>query len=199
MNHRYCAEYGKLKLRPLHLCDIERLRIWRNDAEISRYLSPVPYISMEMQKQWYQDYLTDDSILFFAVTEKAEERVIGTAALYDFREQSCEAGKIVIGDKTKKGQGFGCHSLLALLWIGIAELGIKKFRLQVCEDNTAARHMYLKAGFTETGRHPFIRGGSELCMEMTDTQFWQYHKIQDDIHIYLEGKPDGGQEKICIT
>ena len=51
MNHKYSASLDNVRLRPLKKEDIEKLRIWRNDPDISRFLSPIPYITEIMQSR----------------------------------------------------------------------------------------------------------------------------------------------------
>ena len=194
MNHQYCAEYARIRLRPLHIHDIERLRKWRNDAQLSRYFTPMPYITRAMQSEWYHNYLEKEDTIFFAVEDKEDGKMMGTVALYDFNGTSCEAGKIIIGDSTKRGQGFGQASMLMALWIGISELGMDCFTLRVYEENKAAYHIYLKIGFTETGRECIAGDISMLHMGITRAQFQSRNSLQDKVSVYLE--KTGGRENI---
>ena len=57
MDHKYSASLDNVRLRPLKKEDIEKLRMWRNDPDISRFLSPIPYITENMQEKWFEKYL----------------------------------------------------------------------------------------------------------------------------------------------
>lgn len=191
MEHHYCAIHKDIGLRPIHESDIEYLRIWRNNRELSKFLSPVQEITPEMQMNWFHSYQQDQNILFFAIIDYKENRTIGSVALYDFKDNVCEIGKIVIGDSSKRGQGIGYRSLLMAMYIGMKKLGIDRFFLHVCEDNVAAYHLYVKTGFHQIERRKFIKGGMEICMFITNSEFIQNiqnNTVLDEIKIYEEGK-----------
>lgn len=184
MKHYYYANYNGIILRPLWKCDLEDLRRWRNDKELSKFLTPIQELTTETQIRWYEDYLENEDILFFAVVDHTEGKTIGSVALYGFHDKTCEVGKIVIGDASERGKGIGYYSLLMVMCIGIQYLEIDLFKLKVCEDNCAAYSMYKKAGFEEIARHPFIRGGIEIEMRISKENFERQNHILNDIYIY---------------
>lgn len=183
MNHQYCAESNTIRIRPLKRQDIEYLRQWRNDPELSRYLSPIPYISPESQQEWFDRYLADDDILFFSIIVKERDAVVGSVAVYGMHEGQCEVGRIVIGDSSVHGKGIGYGSLLMAMAIAVNRLDIRTVRLDVHEDNAPARRIYEKAGFHIVGSHPFAKGGLELEMEISATEFYQMNQLTQEIHI----------------
>lgn len=185
MIHRYYAEYDGIALRPLWKCDLENLRQWRNDRELSRFLTPIREISAEQQNEWYKDYLENKDVLFFAVIDKNESKTIGSVALYDFRGKSCEVGKIMIGDASERGKGIGYYSLLMAICIGIQYLDMDVFHLNVNKDNRVAYSIYKRAGFEEIGQHPFAGGGTELEMKILRESFQIQNRIVKDICIYI--------------
>ncbi|MCM1188415.1 MAG: GNAT family N-acetyltransferase [bacterium] len=167
---------------------MELLRTWRNDKGLSKYLTPIPEITKEMQQQWYQNYLVDEDIIFFAVIDMEKDQTIGTVALYHFEKEVCKVGKIVIGDATERGRNLGYRSLLLAMKVAIVKLSVQKFRLQVCEDNAAAYRIYEKAGFHEIGRHAFVGGGLEIDMEIDRETFEEENPLLKDMIIYEEKK-----------
>lgn len=183
MIHRYCAENDRIKIRPLKYTDIELLRQWRNDEKLSLYLSKIPYITPEKQQEWYNSYLKDSNSIFFAVIERERNVVIGSVALYDFKEHQCAVGKIVIGDKLSQGKGAGYSSLILALVIAIARLAIRTVTLDVHEGNIKARAIYEKAGFKVVGRHSFIKGGYEEEMEIKAEDFFTLNEKTKNIRI----------------
>lgn len=171
MRHNYFAENKNCIISPLEEQDIEHLRQWRNDKELSRFLRPIPYITPEMEKKWFDNYLEDQAIYFFVIIDKKTNQVIGSVALYNIDNDSCEIGKIVIGDNSAHGKGMGYNSFLLAMCVGIQVLGIKKFRLNVHTENIAALCIYVKAGFEICGSHNFIGGGKELEMKIDVDRF----------------------------
>lgn len=171
MRHNFYAENKTCIISPLEEQDIEHLRQWRNDKELSKFLRPIPYITPEMEKKWFNDYLEDQTTCFFVIIDKAADRAIGSVALYNINGQKCEIGKVVIGDNSAHGKGRGYNSFLLAMCVGIKELGITQFRLDVHTENIAALSIYVKAGFEISGSHDFINGGKELEMKIDVDRF----------------------------
>lgn len=172
MKHLVTAQMENVIIRPLEKSDIELLRQWRNSKEISKYLTPVPYISIGMQDEWYNTYLMDSNILMFAVEETCIlKHMVGTIAIYGFNQHTAEIGKIVIGDSDAHGKRIGYKAVLLVVLYGFQYLNIQKFKLNVHECNDAAKKIYTAVGFEVVGKHPFVNGGNELEMELDKVHF----------------------------
>ena len=171
MEHYYYAENESVMIRPLQSQDIEKLRGWRNDKHLSTYLADIPYITKEMQKAWYQQYLTDKDTMFFAVIDKNSNTVVGSVALYAFSNQKCEVGKIVVGDPSARGKGIGYGALILAMAVAFTRLNMETIVLSVHENNYPAKAIYEKAGFRSVGTHEFEKGGNEIEMQITKTIF----------------------------
>ncbi len=165
MIHSYCAEYGEILLRPLHRYDIELLRKWRNEKGLNRYLRDIGYVTESMQEKWFESYIYDSDRLFFIINLRGIGPV-GALALYNFRDHKCEIGKIVIGEVAARGKNVGKYSFLMVMCLAMQKLNIKKFSLDVHEDNAAAKTIYEKLGFKIVGKHTFSKGGFEYEMEI---------------------------------
>ena len=182
MEHFIVAQFENILIRPLEIRDIELLRQWRNDEKISTYLAPIPYISVEMQKNWFDRYLLDkDNITFVIEENQLLKRVVGSISIYGFQEDQAEIGKIVIGDEEAHGKQVGYRALLLALSYGYKFLRINKFLLNVHEDNVAARTIYQKVGFKIVGQHLFMKGGYELEMELYKEWFEHINPCVVDI------------------
>jgi len=186
MKHGYCAESEKILIRPLEREDLEYLRTWRNDAKLSTYLRGIPYITRESQIEWFENYLVDKNTLFFAIVDKDRRATVGSAALYNFNNNSCEVGKIVVGDSSSHGKGIGYRSLLLAITLAIRKIGIKEFRLDVHENNIPARVIYEKVGFEVIGKHAFEKGGYELEMAINSKQFLEHNPEAETIEVFMD-------------
>lgn len=190
MEHFISARLDNVTIQPLDKKDIELLRQWRNDQEISRYLAPIPYISKEMQRRWFDRYLLDKNNVTFAIEENIFlKRVVGSISIYGFQEDKAEIGKIVIGDAEAHGKRLGYRALLLALSYGYKYLRLNKFLLNVHEDNVAARNIYQEVGFEIVGQHPFIKGGVELEMELSKDMFEHRNsRIMDILYCNVKEK-----------
>lgn len=193
MRHTFCATYRDISIRPLHEEDIELLRQWRNNKDLSKFLTPMDEITPDMQKKWYESYLTDDDCIFFVVIDREQKKVIGTVAIYDFCGGVAEVGKIVIGDDSMRGKGIGYTSLLLAMCVGFNELCINSCKLRVFEENTVALNLYKKTGFHETGRNNFEGNMTELAMEISRDVFFDINKIGEEIIVYKECNDETAQ------
>lgn len=159
MIHNYKATYQNIMLRPLMEEDIENLRIWRNDIEKTKYLRKIGTITPEMQKEWFEKYQQDTNQIIFAIEEIRDlKRMVGSLALYNFKDNIAEIGKIQIGDTQANGQGIGRKSTVMAAYIGFQKLGLKKIISSVNPENIAAYKNNLRAGFQIIGEHSYMNG-----------------------------------------
>lgn len=143
MKHDIVTDYQGIRLRPLRLEDIEKLREWRNDSLNSRYIRKIPYITSEAQKLWFSSEQVDPSSLTFAIEE--DDELVGSVSLYDINELSAEFGRLMIGES--KGRGLGTKATHAILVIAFDILGLNVIRAEVSVGNIHALKIYVKAGF----------------------------------------------------
>ena len=184
MDHNYSARLDCILIRPLGNKDIELLREWRNDKKSTRFLRDVGYITEEMQKKWYQNYLKNDRDLVFAIEDIGElKRVVGSLSLYDWDRDSktCEIGKIQIGDSAAHGKGIGRKTLVMAMKIAFQKLGIQKIVASVHPDNVQAYHNDMKIGFRVVGETPSVAGGNELLLEMFEEDAHKANSYYDEI------------------
>lgn len=189
MKHEYCAELGDVLLRPLHRYDIEYLRLWRNREDLSRYLSKAGNITETMQQEWFDKYIRNVDVIFFAV-DYGRKRTVGTVALYEIDGKECQIGKIIIGEDTARGHNLGRLSFLMAMSIGIKYLGIEEFNLSVHEFNKIAYTVYSGIGFEKCGRHSFEGGGIEFEMKIGREKVIEKNPEMKKVKLYKENGTD---------
>lgn len=182
MNHNYGAQYQDVRLRPLEKRDIEKLRLWRNDASKTQFLRKVGEITPEMQEKWFEDYLINPDEITFAIEEISElHRIVGSVALYNFHGNTAEVGKIQIGDSEANGRGIGRKSLVMAMWIGFKKMKLKKIVGAVHQDNIAAHKNDMKIGFQIVGKHPAHVGGFEDELEIDEKRLAEVNEYVSQI------------------
>ncbi len=188
MKHDFCASYKNVSLRPLHRCDIEKLRFWRNDKELNKFLRPIPIITIDAQKKWYESYLANSGSYLFSVIDNDNEKMIGTIGIIKCdKSNEAEIGQIIIGDESERGKGIGYKSLIIAACIGFKEMGVRRYRLRVFKENTIALNLYVKAGFQKLGSHIFADTDRvEYDMSITLEGFKTKNQISDSISLYRE-------------
>ena len=184
MKHSYYGRYNNIELRPLEKGDIENLRKWRNDAESTKFLRKVGYITPEMQEKWFEDYLKNPDIFTFAIVEnKRLKRMVGSVSIYNFRGNKAEIGKIQVGDSEAHGLGIGRKAMVIAMKIGFELMGISVFDAHVHKDNIPAYKSYLDIGFKVVGSEPSEIGGYEDVIEMDYETLNKVNQYVKDIEI----------------
>ncbi|MEE5993450.1 MAG: GNAT family N-acetyltransferase [Oscillospiraceae bacterium] len=185
MKHDYSCIYENVRLRPLMGADTEPLRLWRNDAEKTKFLRPIGVITPEMQNKWFESYLEDENQIIFAIDEISElNRMVGSVALYDFHETTAEIGKIQIGDDKAHHRGIGRKALAMACKIGFDYLHLTKIIASVHQDNISSHSNFEKLGFQIVGTHPSVVGGTEDEFEILVNDFREKNTYQTEITVF---------------
>ena len=148
MKHFYFGKLEDIELRPLSFEDLETLRNWRNDKNLTKYLRPIAYITKEMQEKWFLDYLEDKDIFTFSIFETNElKRLVGSVSIYNFRSSKAEIGKIQIGDSEAHGRGIGKKALAVAMKIGFEKMGLSIFDISINQNNVPSYNNAVAIGF----------------------------------------------------
>jgi RimJ/RimL family protein N-acetyltransferase len=140
----------RLALRRGRLDDADRLLDWANDVVTRAASFGRPVVGREAHVAWLADTLARDDRRLWVVEEaglpigqvRVDRGVDGT-------------GMISIGlAPGARGRGAGARVLDAALEAAVAELGIRRFRAIVREDNAASRRLFERAGFRLVDRAP---------------------------------------------
>ena len=167
MKHFHTIRYENIKLRPLEQNDIESLRIWRNAPENTKYLSKIPFITKEMQEEWFRKYLNSDNEICLAIDEEKDlHRFVGNLSLHDFEEDSYFLGHVLIGDKKAHGKEIVVNASIAATKIAFEQLDMNIVKLYVFPENIAAYKVYKKAGFQVVDIHKNAAGREEYTMTL---------------------------------
>jgi RimJ/RimL family protein N-acetyltransferase len=160
-------------LRPLEAEDVVKLKEWRDDYEVFKFLGGgfMP-VSLSQFRTWITTMVDNTgNTKRFAITD-LEGKHIGVIGLYSINwiNRTAELG-MYIGDPEFRGKGYGCDAAACLLRFAKRVLNLRKVKLEVVESNVAAVKLYRNLGFREVGiflEDRFIDGKFEnvLAMEL---------------------------------
>jgi RimJ/RimL family protein N-acetyltransferase len=103
--------------------------------------------------------------LIYRVMHEENDEVIGHISLQiDRINKSARIGKVLIGEKSKRGQGIGQLMIEKVLNIAFEELKLHRVSLGVFSFNLSAIACYEKAGFVKEG---LLREARKI-----DNEFW---------------------------
>lgn len=167
MKHSYQKKYKNVFIRELMEMDIEQIRLWRNDSSNTRFLRKIPYITSQMQKEWFSSYLLNEKEMIFAIEEVENiNGIVGSMALYNFTSTEAEFGKILIGNPIAHGKSVGRNAIEALKYVANDQLKLKRLYLHVYKDNIPAIVVYQKTGFVICDEHVGENGLLEYTMSV---------------------------------
>ncbi len=179
MNSSYSLNYKNIVLRPLCDTDLEILRKIRNDSNVSRYLSRIPYISEEQQRKWFQRVLAEEKEIIFAIEEKEILcRCVGSCSLYQIEKGKALFGKIAV-DPLARGLHAGTNAIICALHFGFSLLNLNAIELLVNKENSVAKGVYSGIGFEMAGDED----GVQDRMRIFPQPFYQKNDIRNDIII----------------
>ena len=126
---------------------------WTDDEEVTRYMyrgwRPARIEELEAA---YDRTIDSDKDIEFAICDKKTEAPVGIAGLHDIDWFSRQAEfRIMIGDKSIWGKGYGTETAKLLLAYAFEKLNLNRVSLGVNAEDKRAIKCYEKAGFVHEG------------------------------------------------
>jgi len=141
-----------VRLRAFEPGDAERYRAWINDPETARLIDRAGLVDKAEHDAWYRSLVTSPSAAAFAVDRLTDGAFIGLVWLYDIHQRHRRAEvRIVIGEKSAWGGGYGPDALRVLARIAFGTLKLDKLWADVLATNPRAARAFERAGFTREG------------------------------------------------
>ncbi|NLJ44837.1 MAG: GNAT family N-acetyltransferase [Bacteroidales bacterium] len=129
--------------------DFENLISWvNNEKELIQFAGPI--FSFPLTKEQLNDYLKDPNRYPFKIVLKNSNLAIGHCEVYKTSDDIVRLCRIIIGNKTYRGQGLGYDATLKLIKWCMDNLKPKTIDLNVYDFNTTAIKCYEKIGFKKT-------------------------------------------------
>jgi RimJ/RimL family protein N-acetyltransferase len=139
MKHDITVTHNGIKIRPVCEGDLENLRKWRNDKELTIFLTPLPDVTSEQQKAWFLHDCATDNTYTFAV--ESDSLLVGSVPIYNINGNTAEFGRFLLC-KESHGKGIGKITTELVLNIAKEKLGLKKVYADVEQKNIAALITY---------------------------------------------------------
>ena len=122
------------------------LDLWAAVAQERLWIAAEPPVNRERRREWLLEHIESPEACLLAAS--VDDVLAGSAGV-ELRGGLASLGMLVAA--SHRGRGIGTALLVAALeWA--REAGAHKMTLQVWPHNTAARHLYRRAGFVEEGR-----------------------------------------------
>jgi ribosomal-protein-alanine N-acetyltransferase len=158
---------ARLRLRQIETSDAEALYAIKSDLEVTRRYAQEPHPSSRATLGWIerlQDGYTQRAVLFWAVTLKEDDQVIGACTFWNFGP---DFTYVELGYELHQAywrQGIMAEALKAVLTCGFNDLGLHRVEAVPLAVNEPSRQLLLKLGFKYEGnlrQREFFRGKFE--------------------------------------
>ena len=135
-----------------------------------------PAFTFPVTKEQLEISLSDLNRFAFKVADRNSEKMIGYAEIY-LTKESAYLGRIIIGDRQKRGKGSGQQIVCHLLKYAFEILEQTNVQLNVFDWNTVAIRCYEKVGFQinpDKKAERKVNGQTWIALNMTiDKQKWK--------------------------
>ena len=158
---------NRLQLRQLRSTDAEALFALRSDHKVMEFFGQEPHQSIEETHkliQRLQAHYNQHEALFWCITRKGEDTVIGSCTLFSFNLDFHYAETGYELSPAYWQQGITTEAMSAVLTYGFNELDLHRIEADVAPDNIRSKNLLLKLGFTYEGnlrQRYFFRGQFE--------------------------------------
>lgn len=142
---------GRICIRPLEFGDTERVRLWRNKDNIRCCFIYDGLITAEQQVKWWDKYVINEKEIMFMIEELPKRSPVGVVSLYNIEQDKAEFGRLMIGEESALGKGYGLQATELAVNYGFSVLNLDMIYLEVFKNNVYAQNIYKKAGFEITG------------------------------------------------
>lgn len=151
------ANKTHIELKPFERSDFNRLIGWIPNAETMMmwcgpfFTFPLDFHQLE---EYYQSGLKEPPVRkIFKLIDIHANEVIGHIELnnIDWRNRAAMVSKVLIGDTSRRGKGYGTQMVRKLLEIAFDELHLHRISLYVFDFNQSAIACYKKVGFQVEG------------------------------------------------
>jgi len=148
-------------LRPVELGDQARLRGWRNQPDVRRWMYNDHEIGVEEHARWFAAVLAQSRPRHWIIT--VDEKPVGLVNLYGLDEaRRSGAWAYYIAEEGVRGQGVGAVVEYLTLETAFGRFGLEKLSCEVLADNEAVVRLHESFGFQREAllRQHVIKNGA---------------------------------------
>lgn len=139
-----------IRVRDIVPDDFEKIRNWRNNPEVSRYMYTDHHISKVEHEKWFNRVLTDPSMKYWIVV--SDEIDVGIIGLYNIDNRNSRAfWAFYLAEGSIRGKGIGSFLEYFILTYSFKELRLNKLCCEVLDINQNVAKMHKSFGFKEEG------------------------------------------------
>lgn len=139
----------RLTLRQLTDSDVQEIFLLRSDTLINKYLDRQPSRTWKDALEFIEK-VRSDSLSYWAITQKGNEKLVGTICLFNFSEElkRCEIGYELLTEY--QGNGFMREAATKIIEYAIQTLKLKTIDAYTHKDNQSSTNLLKELNFMRT-------------------------------------------------
>lgn len=165
-----------------HFSDVVRIR---NQPKSKYFLNQDFDLTVEMQSEWYKDYLKRDNDIYWVIFDKSGTP-IGTERLYNITSNSCEEGSTIIDEAYAMKGPYSVEAILLAMDFGFKLLNVKSIINTDRVDNKNMNSISQKVGF-QLLKQIEIRGATYNYYELTEENY-QRDKLEKILSFWKKAR-----------
>jgi ribosomal-protein-alanine N-acetyltransferase len=136
----------RLTLRQLSASDVQEIFLLRSDTSINKYVDRRPSKTLEDALEFI-DKIKSNSLSYWAIALKGNEKLIGTICLFDVSEEQkkCEMGYELLTEY--QGKGIMREAAKKIIEYSIQTLGVKTIDAYTHKDNQSSTNLLKELKF----------------------------------------------------
>lgn len=130
---------------------------WRNDSELNKYINQPFVLTLELEKNWYeQKYLNDPTQMMYVMLDKETEKPFATMGYtdYDADEKICISARLMAGEREYQGSVCLIEGLFLFFDCVYNRLNVDTIYSHVVRENLMSLRLQKRFGLFENTSAP---------------------------------------------
>lgn len=143
-------------LRAISEADLPQLLEWRNQPEYRQYFREYRELSLEQQRQWFDNVvLKDERVRMFAIVERDTDRLLGACGLcyIDWVNKNADFSIYIGADDLYIDDKYAVDAGATMLRYGFDELGLHRVWSEIYSIDPKKPALFATLGFQLEGEH----------------------------------------------
>jgi UDP-4-amino-4,6-dideoxy-N-acetyl-beta-L-altrosamine N-acetyltransferase len=169
--------------------DFEKIRTWRNNPSVAKYMYTNHYISPEEHNRWFNRINTDPSMKYWIIISDGTD--VGLIGLYNIDHVNKRASwAFYLAEESARGKGIGSYLEYFILNYSFEDLKLNKLCCEVLDINKSVVDMHKSFGFKEEGyfRQHILKSDGAHDVHMLAILAEEWALVKDSIRSRLNKK-----------
>ena len=129
----------------------ENAQRWLSDPDVTQYLGDATLFELLRSPYAFDELERDAEGTHFAIRDEKDEHIGFVGMEYLETRHRVASGYVLIGEKTRWGNGYATEAARLAIAYAFEEIGIHRLEIAISIENNAALRVLLESGFRHEG------------------------------------------------